>query len=377
MLNKANNLFLALFFNSNYLYLEAEWNSDSSNSTKCTSFKSDEIFDISKKSNKSLSRKYDPRPHIGTLEEAPEFMKKSNYILNGYRINFTNAKIAVRSLFMLHNETTNIWSHLSGVFIYMFLIFYIAFWTATSNDANLNDNETIAGLPVWFINKANKFLCDYILWIPKDVIGTPEISKIPLYIHMTGNIIWMSLSSLYHLFSWHSKEVNCKLYKYDYTGVSIMIACSIYPPYVYGFQCPQMIHFAYIYTSIINISSILLVIVCIHPKFDNEKLRWLRTVLYWVVGLAWGIPGFHTTFFGDVILHSYANCFLWALGGFFFVFGAYVYFKRFPEKKYPGKYDYFGQSHNIWHFFVLLGGITHFFASLSGYYGRRIHVCPA
>jgi len=155
-----------------------------------------------------------------------------------------------------------------------------------------------------------------------------------------------------------------------------MIACSVYPPYIYGFLCGQMVHWAYFYTSFINISSIMLVVVCVHPNFDNNEYRKLRTVLYCVVGLSCGLPGFHYLI-ADLTYVSYCNLYLWGLGGFFFVFGAFIYFKRFPERKYPGRFDYFGQSHNIWHFFVLLGGITHFFASLANYYGRRAKVCPA
>ena len=129
------------------------------------------------------------------------------------------------------------------------------------------------------------------------------------------------------------------------------------------------------YTGIINISSFALVILCVHPKIDYHKYRKLRTVLYCVVGLLWGAPGFHYLF-ADPVYVSYCNLYLWSLGGFFFVFGAFVYYKKFPERKYPGRFDYFGQSHNIWHVFVLLGGITHFLASLANYYGRRMQKCP-
>ena len=356
--------------------LETNFGSDSNTSTKCESFKSEKVKFRRKVLSKE-SLKQSSEPYIGTITEAPQYLKKGSFILTGYRINFNNFKTVIKSLFMLHNETTNIWSHLSGVFIYMFLIVYIMFWTAPSDQSLLKDDDTILGLPVWWINSMNRFIAKYILWVDKDVVGTPEISKIPMYIHMWGNITCMSLSSIYHLFSCHSKEVNCKLYKYDYSGVSLMISCSVYPPYIYGYMCPQVIHFAYIYTTIINVSSLLLLIVCIHPKFDNDKLRWLRSFLYCVVGLAWGWPAVHSTFLGKREEITYANIHLWGWGGAFFIFGAFVYTKRFPEKQYPGKYDIFGQSHNIWHFFVLLGGITHFFASLSSYYGNRTHICPA
>lgn len=282
----------------------------------------------------------------------------------------------MKSLFMLHNETTNIWSHLYGVYLYIFLIVYLIFWTVPDMTESLDPNGYVLGVPIQWILEGNKFISKHILWIDADITQTREISKIPLLIHMVGNIFCMSMSSIYHLFCCHSKEMNCKLYKYDYTGVSVMIACSIYPPYVYGFMCQETLIWAYVYTGFINISSILLVIVCIHPKFDNAGYRNLRTILYVIVGLSCSIPAFHYVFFHDANSMAYSNLSLWALGGFFYVFGAYIYASRWPEKKYPGKFDYFGQSHNIWHFLVLWGGVTHFFASLSNYYGRRAQECP-
>jgi adiponectin receptor len=141
-------------------------------------------------------------------------------------------------------------------------------------------------------------------------------------------------------------------------------------------MCENAIHWAYFYVSFINIASLILVIICVHPSFDNVKFRKWRTGMYVIVGLSCGVPGIHCQFFSSPGEFGYTNLYLWALGGFFFVLGAYIYFIRFPEKKYPGKFDYFGQSHNIWHLFVFLGAFTHFIASLSSYYGRRVEVCP-
>lgn len=58
--------------------------------------------------------------YIGTMNDAPEFMHKK-YIKRGYRINFNNTQL-VKSLFMLHNETVNVWTHLIGMFIFIVII---------------------------------------------------------------------------------------------------------------------------------------------------------------------------------------------------------------------------------------------------------------
>ena len=59
---------------------------------------------------------------IGTYEEADEYMLHNNYIMTGYRINFDSYGKIIRSLFMIHNETINIWTHLIGGLIFLYLV---------------------------------------------------------------------------------------------------------------------------------------------------------------------------------------------------------------------------------------------------------------
>jgi len=63
---------------------------------------------------------------VGHLHQAPEYMIDSAFILTGYRINFSSPKKILKSLFMAHNETVNIWSHLLGVIMMLILIIFLA-----------------------------------------------------------------------------------------------------------------------------------------------------------------------------------------------------------------------------------------------------------
>lgn len=47
------------------------------------------------------------------LEELPKDRRENEYVLSGYRF-YRSTKDCLRSLFRLHNETMNIWSHLLG-----------------------------------------------------------------------------------------------------------------------------------------------------------------------------------------------------------------------------------------------------------------------
>ncbi len=54
-------------------------------------------------------------------------MKDNDKIHTGYRINFNSISKLFRSLFMVHNEVVNIWSHLLPLLV--FIVLLISFWT--------------------------------------------------------------------------------------------------------------------------------------------------------------------------------------------------------------------------------------------------------
>lgn len=52
------------------------------------------------------------------------------------------------------------------------------------------------------------------------------------------------------------------------------------------------------------------------------------------------------------------------LGGAFYIGGALLYGKLYPECNSPGKYDLIGASHQIFHVSVLFGAGFHFYSNL-------------
>ena len=61
--------------------------------------------------------------YIGDVEDCEEYHKNA-FIESGYRINVTNFKIAFKSLFQVHNELINTWSHLIGCLIALIIGFF-------------------------------------------------------------------------------------------------------------------------------------------------------------------------------------------------------------------------------------------------------------
>lgn len=54
------------------------------------------------------------------IEELPKDRQENEYVLSGYRF-YRNTTDCLRSLFKLHNETMNIWSHLLGFLFFSYL----------------------------------------------------------------------------------------------------------------------------------------------------------------------------------------------------------------------------------------------------------------
>jgi len=111
--------------------------------------------------------------------------------------------------------------------------------------------------------------------------------------------------------------------------------------------------------------------------FHIPQKRKLRGILFLILGLSAGIPIVHLMIIGpgDGMIKT-PNLIFWELGGIAYVFGAILYIIRFPEKYWPGKFCYFGCSHQIWHCLVLTGVICHYLGSVASYNDRlRYSTC--
>lgn len=54
-------------------------------------------------------------------DQLPLHMKDNDYIRTGYRPEIKSYMLAFSSVFRMHNETINIWSHICGSLIYLFI----------------------------------------------------------------------------------------------------------------------------------------------------------------------------------------------------------------------------------------------------------------
>lgn len=74
--------------------------------------------------NNELQQSEEQPCFIGSDADAPSYMCHNKHIKKGYRINFNTYWKLLKSLFMIHNETINVWTHLIGMLIFFILINY-------------------------------------------------------------------------------------------------------------------------------------------------------------------------------------------------------------------------------------------------------------
>jgi hypothetical protein len=70
-------------------------------------------------------------PTVGKIHDAPDFHRDNEFIHSGYRINFNSKWKIFKSLFVLHNEFVNVWSHILGALFVVILIIYTALYIRT------------------------------------------------------------------------------------------------------------------------------------------------------------------------------------------------------------------------------------------------------
>lgn len=210
-------------------------------------------------------------------------------------------------------------------------------------------------------------------------IGSPDmvlsrITKIPLYIFIAAGIFCLFFSTLFHTAYWYGDNTYHNLSRLDYGGIALLIAGSVIPPYFYIFCCPENKKFAYGYSIFITVVWLCVFAATMLPQMSSQKMKPVRTIIYLVAGVCAGLPFFHYYFASSLYVYP-LNKFYWGMGWLLYVIGAILYAVRFPERLFPKTFDYFGNSHNLFHCLVVIAAWFHFMGALSTYHGRQVLSC--
>eukprot|EP01097_Dermamoeba_algensis_P003212 TRINITY_DN2285_c0_g4_i1.p1 TRINITY_DN2285_c0_g4~~TRINITY_DN2285_c0_g4_i1.p1 ORF type:complete len:376 (-),score=48.70 TRINITY_DN2285_c0_g4_i1:123-1250(-) len=347
------------------------------------------------------------------------------YILGHYRTDYSVVN-CLRSLFQFHNETWNIWTHLLGALFFFWLLFYT--WslmpeitTVYTLNANKFSVETEACLHPSFCEPEsllerfthavfrpfcytirnilqNNLTRESVFNIPKDrillsiekasekdslspreaqsliqhersaivhTLFTPELPKWPIYVYILTAAYTMLASSFLHLFGCSSELLHDVLSKLDHSGISILIAGSFVGALYY--QATLGV-WRLVYITVILLCSIGAAVLTIVPYFANKRFRVIRTVMFIGMGLLGVFPCAHQAVrFGPFHPVYFVPFLFILLMAFLYILGAVIYATRVPERWSPGRYDLWFSSHQIWHVFVFLAALSHYYAVMGLY----------
>ncbi|XP_031121277.1 heptahelical transmembrane protein 2 [Ipomoea triloba] len=297
-------------------------------------------------------------------EALPEYLQDNEFIRDYYRCEWP-LKHIVLSVFSLHNETVNIWTHLLGSLLFVALTVMTLTEKASLEHlagvvrpaATMISNYSAAIFPETYPRKFSKSP------ITLDVNRGEEVIPMwPWFVFLVGAMGCLVFSSVSHLFACHSQRCTLFFWRLDYSGISLMIVTSFFAPLYYIFSCHP--HWRMFYLTSITIVGILAIITLLSPALSSGRFRSFRAALFLAMGFSGVIPATHATFlYRDHPEVLVALAYEIAMG-FLYATGTALYVSRIPERLKPGAFDIVGSSHQIFHVFVVAAALAHSAATL-------------
>lgn len=363
----------------------------------------------------------------------PGYLRDNEFIRGYYRAEWPLKQVFL-SIFKIHNETLNVWTHLTGFFLFLFLTVYTAMKVPDVADISplqhlpkmlrkadfhmihldlLNCIPSLPNMPglqkLKVDLKASLLSIEFLSSLSGNIMELltnclPEqftrmysaddnvlqgvkndatnmivqltlhpITRWPFFVFMGGAMFCLLASSTCHLLSCHSEQMSYIVHRVDYAGIAALIATSFYPPVYYSFMCNPF--FCRLYLGFITVLGIVTIIFSLVPSFQKPEFRGFRTGLFFGMGLSGVAPILHKLILYRDQPEALQTTGYEILMGILYGLGALIYATRIPERWKPGKFDIAGQSHQLFHILVVAGAYTHYQAGLVYLRWRDLHGC--
>jgi len=225
----------------------------------------------------------------------------NKHILTGYRSQANRLNCLI-SVFNIHNETINIWTHMICLIYYVYILI-------------INYNNNI-------------------------IIKLYEIVS----------IICFAMSTCYHTYMPISHKNYLLLLKLDLFSIILNIVTSNILIFYYWFWCYERIRNIYMFFSGLYLGIGIIILL----KIDIIKKYNCILVYYSIynVGIIISYIHIYNLTDGDVdkiIKYNFTDSMKYFLVGFI------IYTTKIPERLFPRKFDIIGNSHQLWHVFSSFG----------------------
>ena len=261
--------------------------------------------------------------NVVSFDSLPCWLKDNEYLRHGYRPPMNSFSRCFGSMFRMHTETWNIWTHFFGVVMFCMMVLYV------------------------FVFKMSEI--SLLPWYEQLIVGS----------FFLGAIMCLGFSFLFHTLSNHSEDVAYLFLRLDYSGITALITGSCIPVYYYLFYCASFSRYFHIINLIVL--CFLCLSTCLIKKFSTTEYRVMRASLFAAFGCYTFIPSI------QVILQdgfAYADA-AYSLSSLLqtasvYASGAGLYVTRIPERFFPGKFDIWASSHQLFHICVVFAAYSYY-----------------
>ncbi|XP_039176370.1 adiponectin receptor protein 2-like isoform X2 [Crotalus tigris] len=264
---------------------------------------------------------WEGRWRVMPYDVLPDWLKDNDFLLHGHRPPMPSFRACFRSIFRLHTETGNIWTHLLG-FLF-FLVLGIGY-----------------------------------MFSPNMKYVAPIQERVVIGMFFLGAILCLCFSWLFHTVYCHSEKVSRTFSKLDYSGIALLTMGSFVPWLYYSFYCspqPQLI-----YLIIICVLGITAITVSQWDHFATPQYRAVRAGVFLGLGLSGLVPTLHFMITEGFIKATTVGQIGWLfLMAVLYILGVGLYAARIPERFFPGKCDIWFHSHQIFHVLVVAAACVH------------------
>eukprot|EP00047_Mylnosiga_fluctuans_P005711 m.242244 g.242244 ORF g.242244 m.242244 type:complete len:519 (-) comp13992_c0_seq1:222-1778(-) len=273
------------------------------------------------------------RPSLRSFHVLPDWMRDNEHVLTGYRPELVSFRRCFNSLFYVHNETGNIYSHLIGALLFVVLSVYAAGWA----------------------------LCD-----------RPFMDQVTFTGFCICGVLCLLCSAVFHCTYCHSREMCGVVSRLDYAGITLLIFGSVASFVYFLLYCHPYMATAYVLATIYFATRCLVAVFSDTTKAERVKLF----VSFAVVGI---LPALHYyAVYGPRVLFLTADLTsILLLSCPLYLVGSLVYVTKFPECIFPGRFDIWLHSHQLWHLFVVAAACAHFVGVHNMLDHRTQHHCAA
>ncbi|CEG39119.1 adiponectin receptor [Plasmopara halstedii] len=229
-----------------------------------------------------------------------------------------------------------------------------------------------ADMPVKFALEELNSVADSVrkgLRILSTAEGPHDVPHWPIFAFMASAVICLTCSAIFHLMFVVNRPTYMFLSRVDYAGITILIAGSFYPLVYYSFYCHPWLRSVYLVS--ISTMAALTFVVALLPIFGTPRFLVARTCIFLALGFFGVVPVTHLVWhFGLFDPHVTVMIGPLLLMGLLYTSGAIIYATKFPERFFPGRFDLWFSSHQLWHICVVAAALVHFANALQHYEWR-------